>query len=253
MARISKNLTGVRFGALIPLTSFIAKRMNNWICICDCGKTATIRAVSLINGNTRTCGDRTEHRRGVPHKLKEDLVGQKFGFLTVASITSKSRKRAWLCVCDCGESIVKYTHALKVSNIVSCGCRLHRSGPDSTHWKSEGNISFPMPFFNSFKRGAKVRGLEFAITPADIEDLFEKQGHKCALSGVPIGFGDLTVPRKLRDVTASIDRIESSLGYTRENIQLIHKDINIMKMDNTQDYFIKICKLVADNNPSLTS
>ena len=48
--------------------------------------------------------------------------------------------------------------------------------------------------------------------------------------------------------TASLDRIDSSKGYTTDNIQWVHKDINIMKNDYGNDYFIEICKKVAKNN-----
>ncbi len=49
-------------------------------------------------------------------------------------------------------------------------------------------------------------------------------------------------------MTASLDRIDSTKGYTLDNIQWIHKDLNKMKMNFANDYFIKTCKLVAENN-----
>jgi len=45
--------------------------------------------------------------------------------------------------------------------------------------------------------------------------------------------------------TASIDRKNSDLGYTKENIQWVHKDVNYMKMNLSEKYFIKLCKLIA--------
>lgn len=46
-------------------------------------------------------------------------------------------------------------------------------------------------------------------------------------------------------MTASLDRIDSTKGYTLDNIQWVHKHINVMKMDLDQEYFIKLCKLVT--------
>jgi hypothetical protein len=41
--------------------------------------------------------------------------------------------------------------------------------------------------------------------------------------------------------------IDSSKGYIEGNIQWVHKDINNMKWDFTQEEFINYCKLVANN------
>jgi hypothetical protein len=58
------------------------------------------------------------------------------------------------------------------------------------------------------------------------------------LTGVPIAFKD----------TASLDRIDNAVGYVRENIQIVHKDANYMKYIYSQDYFIKMCNLVASKH-----
>ena len=49
-------------------------------------------------------------------------------------------------------------------------------------------------------------------------------------------------------MTASLDRIDSTRGYTVDNIQWIHKDLNRMKWNLPNDYFINICTLVANHN-----
>ena len=47
--------------------------------------------------------------------------------------------------------------------------------------------------------------------------------------------------------TASLDRIDSNKGYIKGNVQWVHKDVNTMKMDHTQEEFIKICTMVANH------
>jgi hypothetical protein len=86
------------------------------------------------------------------------------------------------------------------------------------------------------KRAASQRDLEFAITIQDIWELYQSQGGVCALSGVEISFDH---------GSASIDRVDSTRGYFKDNIQMVHKDVNRMKVDYPQDYFIHICKSVA--------
>jgi len=46
--------------------------------------------------------------------------------------------------------------------------------------------------------------------------------------------------------TASLDRIDSSKGYVKDNVQWVHKDINRMKWNFPQDKFVKLCSFVAN-------
>jgi hypothetical protein len=68
--------------------------------------------------------------------------------------------------------------------------------------------------------------------------LFEKQECQCALSRLPLTM----------NVDASLDRIDSSQGYVGGNLQWVHQDINTMKWDLTQERFIQLCKMVAEEN-----
>lgn len=99
--------------------------------------------------------------------------------------------------------------------------------------------------FNRFKTNAISRELEFDISLIYVGDLFEKQNGKCALSGL-----DLILKKRRGDIngTASLDRINSKFGYIEGNVQWIHKDINKMKNNYDESYFINICKLIAENS-----
>jgi hypothetical protein len=103
---------------------------------------------------------------------------------------------------------------------------------------------------------------EFSITLEDVYNLWIKQDKKCALTGIPIDFKNQNF-RQLTErpshikhkkkfkydliCTASLDRINSDKGYIKDNIQLVHKDINMMKNDYDQDYFINMCNLISNN------
>lgn len=47
--------------------------------------------------------------------------------------------------------------------------------------------------------------------------------------------------------TASIDRIDSSKGYIKGNIQIVHKTLNKMKLNMRDEEFIAICEEVYLN------
>lgn len=59
-------------------------------------------------------------------QLRVNLVGRKFGRLTVVSLAGRDRKRScvWECVCECGRSpkVPPTTHKLTSGNTRSCGC-----------------------------------------------------------------------------------------------------------------------------------
>lgn len=109
-----------------------------------------------------------------------------------------------------------------------------------------GYGGLPLLFFNRIKNGSKrkSRELEFSTTIEYLWNLFIIQNGKCVLSNQDIQI----VNSNNNCHTASLDRIDSSKGYIEGNVQWVHKDINKMKMNFDQDYFIKMCKLIANVN-----
>jgi hypothetical protein len=89
---------------------------------------------------------------------------------------------------------------------------------------------------------SKNRNLKLKITPDDIYEQYIKQNKKCALSGKIIKFSF-----NIKINTASVDRINSKKGYTKDNIQIVHKFVNQSKMDFTDKEFYKLCKSIYFN------
>jgi hypothetical protein len=102
----------------------------------------------------------------------------------------------------------------------------------------------PLPWFKKYYRGAKERKISFDLTVEDVAKVLSKQNYKCALSGQDISFK----AQRGKIHLASIDRVDSSKGYFKNNIQIVHKDINMMKLDHSQEYFIEMCKKIAEHN-----
>lgn len=169
--------------------------------------------------------------------MKKDLRGKVFGDLSVLDFSEVSRNGhyRYFVRCSCGtEKTVFGTHLLK-GTTTHCGCKTDRS---SANFKGHKKVG--LTYFSSLIRGANGgkgrKPVDFSLTLEYIGDLLEEQGYKCKLSG-------LTICAK--NNTASLDRIDSSLGYTEGNVQWLHKDINMMKRHYNQDYFIHLCKKVA--------
>lgn len=53
-----------------------------------------------------------------------DLIGQRFGTITVVEKLGQNRHRCmvWLCKCDCGETTTAQTSDLRRGKVRSCGC-----------------------------------------------------------------------------------------------------------------------------------
>jgi hypothetical protein len=155
--------------------------------------------------------------------------GQRFGKLSIKSGNIILETEAKIEVmCDCGtEKIIPVLPMLK-GRIISCGCEMNKS--EQEHYAYNGFIGV----HKAFQRGAISRNLEFSLSVADIENLYNKQNKMCALSGLPL---------KIKE--CSIDRIDSQRGYTTDNVQLVSKHINIMKQNFNQDYFIFLCNRIS--------
>lgn len=102
-------------------------------------------------------------------------------------------------------------------------------------------------WFNSFKSSAILRGIEWDLSIDDVADVMDAQRGLCALTGWSIEFPESGHPQS---APASIDRVDSSKGYTLGNIQLVTRHVNMMKQAYDNDYFIEVCRAVASNSDS---
>lgn len=113
----------------------------------------------------------------------------------------------------------------------------------------------PTSWFSMKRAQAKIRKKPWRITITDLQEVYEKQGKVCALTKLPIGWGKPDPHAKLRELpnrySVSIDRIDSKRGYFRDNIQLVHKTVNIMKHKVPMREFVHFCKLVYLTNKHL--
>lgn len=171
--------------------------------------------------------------------LRESLLNNKFTRLTVKKWSHQDsyRHNFWECECDCGKITVTSTRQLKGGFTRSCGCIRKFNG--SKNWKGFGELSHS--FWNRICYDAKRRGHSISITIEDAWLQFLKQNRKCSLTGMELNFG---FNKNDSNKTASLDRIDSFKGYTKENIQWVHKDINRMKQSFSELYFQELVEKV---------
>lgn len=116
-----ENISGQKFGRLTVIEK--ALEGDKWKCECECGTVKDISQASLLSGLTQSCGCLQRERASKSSFI--DLVGQKFGRLTVLYLSenkTKSRGRKWVCQCECGTIKEVAQQALISGTVVSCGC-----------------------------------------------------------------------------------------------------------------------------------
>lgn len=82
------------------------------------------------------------------------------------------------------------------------------------------------------------------------KDLHYKWTGYCSLSGEELNLGCSRVDIR-KNSNASVDRKDSSKGYTPDNIQWVTKKVNIAKHVLSDEDFITMCKQVARHNGGL--
>jgi len=204
----------------------------------DCGK-------STLQKQFNKHGIRPVESARIKAKICEDnLIGKKFNDLTVVGFSHKRHNHNfWLCDCICGKQTSVSTSSLTFNDIKSCGCRQRKS-----KLKQVGDITGQR--WKKLIKTAKDRNIEFNITQEHAWELFEKQNGKCALSGIPLKICSGYLAEKRNGIKkgfakASLDRIDSSLGYIVGNIQWVSVIQNKMKNKYSEEAYRKECVMVA--------
>lgn len=86
---------------------------------------------------------------------------------------------------------------------------------------------------NGIKQRCKQKGYEYDLTIVGLLLMWDDQGGKCALSGLPM-------KQCSQDLySIHIDRIDSSKGYTMENVQLLTAGLNRLKSNSSDEEVFK--------------
>lgn len=104
------------------------------------------------------------------------------------------------------------------------------------------------------KSRARKKGIDVDIDEVWVANRYEDIEGKCEICGDEMthirldkrNIGTKTGVFKVIPTNLSLDQIEPSAGYTTTNIQLVHLQCNIMKMDIPQADFLRLCKQISE-------
>jgi hypothetical protein len=226
---------GERFGKLIVL-EYMGSRNHRaqWKCKCDCGNIKNISGKELRSGHSQSCGC----------SRIEDLTGMVFGKLTVEKISHTNSKGAfWLCKCDCGKSKTVSAKNLKKGDCKSCGC-LTKEINAKIFRKEYGEARFN-GLYLSYKRKATKRNLEFKLSKEEFKLITKMNCFYCGkephqISKAKESYGEY--------VYSGIDRIDSSKGYTADNVVPCCGTCNVAKLAMPREDFLSWVERVYNHS-----
>ena len=145
------------------------------------------------------------------------MTGKRCGILTVIKDAGNNKKgqASWLCLCDCGEHTVVNGYDLRSGNTKSCGCRKNLSGSENNFYKHGGYKS---------KLYSKWKSIKLRCYNKNTEN-FKRYGGR----GITIcriwkndfkKFEKWAIKNNYKN-GLTIDRIDSSMGYSPWNCQFI--------------------------------
>lgn len=155
----------------------------------------------------------------------EDLSRRTFGRLYVHNATGvkKNGQMLWICQCECGNiKHVKHWNLLGGSTR-SCGCLqkelVAERKPGTKHGMA---YSKEYRMLDGARQRSRLRGLPFDLELSDIVI-----PDTCPLLGTPM-------------ISPSLDRIDNSKGYTKDNVMVVSKRANTLKGDASLEELITL-------------
>lgn len=139
-----------------------------------------------------------------------DLTGLRFGRLTATELFETGRRRKWKCKCDCGESAICTTDNLRSGNSRACrNCCMDGNQNRKEHGgRPSGKKSATYNSWQSMKRRCTDTGRDnaahYALAGVSFDPAWER-------------FEDFLSDMGERPKGCTLDRIDNSKGYTKEN------------------------------------
>lgn len=173
---------------------------------------------------------------------------------------NKGRKLGTCCCNNCGiefqkpQSEINRNKKLGRQNFCSRTCvglnNVKNFGDRRNNYDISKHSGWRKDEFTKFRyhfRNIKSRNKEIDITIEDLRNVWEKQNGFCPYLGIKLTLNSYGKIKKDPITSASVDRIDSSKGYVKGNVQWISRSVNFMKSDMTENELLKIFDLIVEN------
>lgn len=225
------DLTGQRFGRLVVIEraeNYVSPRgihQTRWICKCDCGKTTIKTTSRLADSARKKCCEQCSREK--------NLSGLRFGKLIVIADFGKKTENGiyWTCLCDCGTIVDVLSNSLVQGGTRSCGCGI--SNKSGFKKLPKGAASFN-ELYGQYERNARKKERIFNIDKNVFKKITQSNCFYCGSEPQAVWHSN-----KNGDyIYNGIDRVDSSKGYTEDNVVPCCGTCNVMKMALGKDEFL---------------
>jgi len=188
--------------------TFLTGKNKYYKCQCKCGKIFDIAKQLVDSGKRNSC------RNGKCNIHVLNMIGKKFGRLTV--ISHISRIKGYKCQCDCGKETIARTFSLKNGSHKSCGC-LMREIQANRLYKGK-DVAAKKNIFRNYKRAAKKRKYNFDLSEDNFYKLIMSPCHYCNLENSMMWtIAERSIIHDDPFYYNGIDRIDNNIGYNSNN------------------------------------
>jgi hypothetical protein len=181
----------------------------------------------------------------IRESTKQKYINKKYNYMTILDVVRRDPKHTHhyfvLAKCDCGTVKEVRLSVLQQNTTISCGCvgkqkRLTKNLNNTYNRKSFGENAQNI-VFNSYKRGAKTRNLNFELSKEDFLNITQQSCFYCGVAP--------TKKKTIKNaygyfVYNGIDRMDNSVGYIKENCVAACKPCNVAKNAITKDMIFKL-------------
>lgn len=192
------------------------------------------------------------------NKPNKDLTGKRSGKLTILSLSSKRGKRGqyyYDCICDCGNKTSVVINSLVKERTKSCGClmkEVYTKLSEKTKILNslpQGQAAFNDLYSRYKYRAKKVKNIDFFLTKEEFRNITTSNCYYCGIQP-KAAFNKATTKTRPNlyngsYIHNSIDRIDSSKGYTLDNSVSACYMCNYAKRDLPIKEFEKWIKILV--------
>lgn len=188
---------------------------------------------------------------------RQDLVGKKFGRLTVIEFShlGKLLNSYWKVRCDCGEEKIVRGTNFTTGSTKSCGC-FHLENAKMSASKRNNLTRLPTgvavsnAIYKRYLKNAEKRNKEFLISKEQFLKISQQDCHYC---GCPPSTTETMGGANGSFTYNGIDRKNNDIGYRIENCLPCCSDCNWLKGSADYDMFLdRVSKIAAHRSKNET-
>jgi hypothetical protein len=181
----------------------------------------------------------------IRESTKQKYINKKYGYMTVLDFLRRDPKNKHhyfvLAKCDCGTIKETRISCLQQKQTVSCGCigkqKRLAANTGNTYARKNFGENIKNIVYKGYKLNATKRNLSFDLTKEDFLNITQQDCFYCGIKP----FHKKTAKNAYGYfVYNGVDRLDNSIGYTKENCVPCCKPCNASKNSITKEMVFKL-------------